>query len=287
MNPRRRTGLPTLLLLLAVLACAPQGRGRQRTLPGDLPSARRALEQQRDRNPRSVETRLQLGEVYYLLARDALDRQRDEARYLKFFELSVSEFVTAAELDPRAPGPHLYLATIDLYRGDLKSCMRGLNNSKRLDPSGVAYSNIAEAYVYDHRPERAREWNELALKRNAPYGAIQFNDMLIAWSEGDLDEARDRFARLKAYYPEMLERINMAPVPEPPRVFEDFANYCCQSPGCGPYLADQCRALALDVSESRASEETVLKELRIEMEQKRRLKKVYEQRKELDIEVGE
>ena len=37
--------------------------------------------------------------------------------------------------------------------------------------------------------------------------------------------------------------------------------------------------------ERELSQETVLKELRIEMERERRLRKVYEQRKELEIEV--
>jgi hypothetical protein len=50
-------------------------------------------------------------------------------------------------------------------------------------------------------------------------------------------------------------------------------------------MKDACRSLALDVREREISKEAVLKELRIEMEKQRRLRKVYEQRKELEIEV--
>ena len=74
-------------------------------------------------------------------------------------------------------------------------------------------------------------------------------------------------------------------MPQAPRRFEDFAGYCCSSPACGPYMKDPCHALALDVREREVSKETVLKELRIEMEKQRRLRKVYQQRKELEIQI--
>ena len=54
---------------------------------------------------------------------------------------------------------------------------------------------------------------------------------------------------------------------------------------CGPYMEDACHKLALEVNQREISKEAMLKELRIEMETQRRLKKVYEQRKELEIQV--
>jgi hypothetical protein len=132
---------------------------------------------------------------------------------------------------------------------------------------------------------KARTWNDLGLKRGAPYGIGVFNDMLIAWKQGDLAEARRCFSELQASDPDQLRTINVARLPEAPRRFEDFAGYCCESPACGPYMKDACHALALDVREREISEETVRKELLIEMEKQRRLRKVYEQRKELEIEV--
>ena len=109
--------------------------------------------------------------------------------------------------------------------------------------------------------------------------------MLIAWKQGDLAEARQCFSELRATDPETLRTINVARLPQTPRRFEEFAGYCCASPACGPYMKDACHALALDVREREISKETVLKELRIEMEKQRRLRKVYEQRKELEIEI--
>jgi tetratricopeptide (TPR) repeat protein len=229
--------------------------------------------------------RVALGEVYYRIARDALDRERDEARYLAFLERSVAEFVRALELDPQDDRPHFYLAVMDTYRGEPRQALRGLNNVRRLRPTGLAYTNIAELFVYLGQLHKARRWNDLGLRHGAPYGSALFNDMLISWKEGDLDEARRRFAELRESDPEMLRTINMARLPEAPRRFEDFAGYCCASPACGPYLKDACHALALDVREREISEETVLRELRIEMEKQRRLREVYRQRKDLEIEV--
>jgi tetratricopeptide (TPR) repeat protein len=285
---RLRLALLALALLAAAAACAPGGtvgRAQERAGPGDLEAARVELERERDRRPDSVDVRVALGEAYYRIARDALDRERDEARYLSFLERSVAEFVSALELDPQDDRPHFWLAVMDTYRGEPRQALRGLNNVRRLEPTGVAYTNIAELFVYLGQLHKARRWNELGLRRGAPYGAAIFNDMLISWREGDLDEARRRFAELRANDPEVLRTINMARLPEAPRRFEDFAGNCCSSPACGPYLKDACQALALDVREREISEETVLRELRIEMEKQRRLRKVYEQRKDLEIEV--
>jgi tetratricopeptide (TPR) repeat protein len=274
-------------LLLAAAACAPKAisRAEARTQAGDLEGARRELERERDLRPDSAEVRVALGQTYYQMARDALDRQHDEARYLAFLEKSVSEFVTALEIDPRDEDPHFYLAMMDAYRGQLRQAMRGMNNYRRLSPSGAAYTNIGELYVYLGELNKAQTWTDLGVKKGAPYSLGTFNDMLIAWKGGDLAEARRCFAELQATDPEVLRTINEARLPAAPRRFEDFAGYCCSSPACGPYMRDACQALALDVREREISKEAVLKELQIEMERRRRLQKVYEQRKELDIQI--
>jgi len=176
---------------------------------------------------------------------------------------------------------------IDTYQGDLRQALRGFNNARRLLPSGQAYTNIAEIYVYQGQLEKARTWNDIGLRRGAPYSIGVFNDMLIAWKQGDLDEARRCFADLRSSDPEVLRTINEARLPDAPKRFEDFAGYCCGSPACGPYMRNACHALALDVREREISQEAVLQELRIEMEKQRRLRKVYEQRKELEIDVEE
>ena len=276
------------LLSLAAGACAlggNLGRAQREMAAGDLEGAREILERDRDQNPRSADVRVALGEVYYRIARDALDRERDESRYLDNLERSVGEFATAVEIDPRDDRPHFFLAVMDTYRGDLADALRGFALVRRLRPAGVAYTNIAETYVYLGKLDRAREWNQLGMRRGAPYGAALFNDMLIAWRDGDLAQARSTFAELSSADPDMLRTINAAPLPETPRRFEDFAGYCCGSPACGPYLKDACRELSLEVKQRELSEEAVRRELVIEIEKQRRLRRVYEQRKDLDIEI--
>ena len=135
------------------------------------------------------------------------------------------------------------------------------------------------------RIDKAYRWNDLARKRGAPPGALVFNEMLIAWREGNLREARIHFGALQRSFPYMLETINVARLPEPPERFEEFATYCCNSPACGPYMKEPCGTLSIAVNEQQRSEDTVLRELRIEIEQKKRLRRVYEQNKELEIEI--
>jgi tetratricopeptide (TPR) repeat protein len=276
------------LLLLAAAGCAERAaiaRAEARRDAGDLEGARAELERERDESPESVDVRVALGEAYYQLARDALDRERDEPRYLAFLEKSVGEFVTALELDPRDERPHFYLAMMDTYRGQLRQAMRGFDNARHLKPTGTAYTNIAEIYIYLGQLAKAQRWNDLGLRMGAPYSVGLFNEMLIAWKRGDLAEARQNFSVLRATDPETLRTINEARLPQTPRRFEDFAGYCCSSPACGPYMKEPCQALALEVREREISKEAVLKELRIEMEKQRRLRKVYEQRKELEVEI--
>ena len=108
--------------------------------------------------------------------------------------------------------------------------------------------------------------------------------MLIAWREGDLDGARSHFARLKANDPEMLRTINDAALPVAPRRFEDFAAYCCGIPACGPFMEQACAGLSLAVRDRELSEDAQRRELRIEQEAERRLERVYDQRRELELE---
>jgi len=284
---RNSRSLPALLLV-AALACAPGGpvgRAQTQASAGDLEGARAELERERERRPGSADVRVALGEVYYQIARDALDRERDEARYLTFLERSVAEFVTALEIDPRDARPHFYLGVMDTYRGEIRQALRGFENARRLVPNGLAYTNIAEIYVYLGHLHKARRWNDLGLRKGAPAGVGLFNDMLIHWREGDLRQARRDFSELRASDPEMLRTINVARLPEAPRSFEEFAGYCCSSPACGPYMKQPCHGLALEVQEREISEEAVRRELQLEMEKVRRLRKVYEQRKELEIEI--
>lgn len=283
-------GASLALAALAAAACAgstPLRRAQAAASVGDLETARRLLEEERRLRPDSVDARIALGAVYYRLARDTLDRGGEEVRYLNYLERSVDEFVTAAELEPRHPDPHFYLAVMDVYRGDPESALRGLENTWRLRRAGIDCTNIGEVHVYLGDLEEARRWSLRGLKQGAGAGPVTFNRMLIDWRAGRLDSARRHFELLWSQYPQMLSSINAAPLPREPDSFEEFAGYCCASPACGPYLEEACRDLGLEVSVRKISEEAVLQELRIEMEKRRRLQRIYQGRKELEIQVEE
>ncbi|MBW2234588.1 MAG: tetratricopeptide repeat protein [Deltaproteobacteria bacterium] len=281
-------GVASLVMLaFAVLSCTNVAVQHAERLVsnGDLEGARAALEAERQREPEDVDVRVALGEVYYKLARNELDSLGDETAYLVYLERSVDEFVSALEIDPKDDRPHFYLAVMDAYRGDLPQAMRGFQNTRRLAPTGIAYTNIAEIYVYMGHRGKSRYFNTLGLRKGAPKSAVIFNEMLLKWKEGDVDGARSRFRTLKNQHPEMVRNINVARLPKAPEEFEDFAGYCCRSPACGPYLRDACHDLSLEVHDRELSKETILQELRIEMEKTRRLNELYEQRKELKIEI--
>jgi tetratricopeptide (TPR) repeat protein len=274
--------------LVASLGCGPNAtlrRAQEQMARGELRSARLALEREREREPRSADVRIALGEVYYRIARDHLDRERDETGYLLYLERSVNEFLAALEIEPANGRPHFYLAMMDAYRGDLPKALRGFNNTRRLEPGGIACTNIAEIYVYMGHRHKARYWNRLGLRRGAPRWAATFNEMLLTWKEGDLARARRHFETLQSSHPQALETINVAELPEPPGDFEDFAGYCCRSPACGPYMREACGRLDLAVYDRELTRETILQELRIEMEKRRRLDEIYRQRKDLRIEL--
>ena len=285
---RSRTLPAALICVLVAAACAVEHGvqlARVRVDSGDLEGARRGLERELALTPQSVDLQVALGEVYYKLARDELDRNRDEAAYLLWLEKSVRQFLTSLELDPEDSRPHFYLGVMDTYGGDLHKALRGFKNARRLNPTGVADTNIAEIYIYMGHRHKARFWNKQGLRHGAPKSAAIFNDMLLSWKEGDIRKAERKFDTLSREYPDALRTINVARLPAMPNDFRDFASYCCRSPACGPYLDNACRDLSLDVYDEELSKEAMLQELRIEMEKQRRLNDIYRQRRDLKIDL--
>ena len=177
------------------------------------------------------------------------------------------------------------IVQLDAIEPRLRGAQRGLRNVKRLGFGPIGDTNLAEAYVYAGDLAAAAHWNEVGRIGGAGFGPVTFNQMLMQWSAGDLDGARRAFELLRVQYPELIRTINVAPLPTAPRHFEEFAGYCCASPACGPFLEHACAGLGLPVKHREISEETVLRELRLEMEKERRLREIYRQRKELELEV--
>ena len=293
MGERRHQGLERGLLaaLLLLVGCAapsqPERSQAERAQAGPLENARTELESRRARNPGDGQTRLGLCIVYYQIAREAIDVRKDEARYMAHLEQAVDECVTALEIAPEAGEPHFWMAVMDFYRGDLDAALRGFHNARRLRRSGIDYTNLGEIYVYRGNLEEARRWTLRGLRSGAGAGPTTFNQMLIHWKAGNLRAAERDFEVLWEDYPQLLATINMAPVPREPDTFEEFAEYCCGSPACGPYMKQPCQKLGFQVEERALSNANALRELQIEMEKTRRLKEVYEGRKDLQIEVEE
>ena len=141
-----------------------------------------------------------------------------------------------------------------------------------MNPSPVSYTNIAEIYVYRGSPTGRKTGTRWACGRARPGGAVAFNDMLIAWKEGDVREARRKFEQLKRHEPEMIRTINMARL-QRSRAASRNSPATAAEPRLRPLHEESVLDLSLTVQEREISEEAVLKELRLEIEAKRRLLK--------------
>ena len=115
---------------------------------------------------------------------------------------------------------------------------------------------------------------------------LELNEALAAWRSGDLIEAEDVFASAYALDPEQVNNINEAPVGEPIETFEEYMAYCCEkNPACGPFLEQECGEMQLAVKRREVADETLLLELRLEMDRRRRLQEIYRNRKDLQVEI--
>jgi tetratricopeptide (TPR) repeat protein len=242
------------------------------------------LERARDADPADYELRDELGLAYYQRARAAWDRAA-YADYERDLGLAMNEWIESLRLEPRSPEPHTMMGIVAAYQGDLDRALRSFANARKLAPrSWTAYTNIAQIMVYrGHRD--IEKYQELAGRYGANMAIVELNYCLLRWREGDVAAAERGFRDALRLDPEVFDVWDVAPVPVPIRSFADMQRYCCANPACGPYMADACKASELDVQERELPEETVRKELLVEMERRRALQKIYQERKELEIEV--
>lgn len=275
--------------LVALLACAP-GAVAKREAERDLAAGRadvaaEKLEVARDAAPRSVDIRVNLAHAYYLLAREALDARR-EADYVAYIEKAQNELLTAAEIDPESSDVHLWMGIILAYQNDIHGAIDSFTNAKKLAPGvWVHTTNLAETWIYAGNVARARTLLDRARKQGAPRAVIEMNEVLAAWKQGDYVEARDIFEGVYSMNPDVVRNWNVAPVGERIESFEDFTKFCCNHVACGPYMADACKEMDLQVAERDLQEETLRKELDLAAERRRRLKEIYDGRGDLDIKV--
>ena len=276
--------------LLVLLACTGPGGVSQREAQRDIEAGRveegaKKLERARDAAPRKLDTRLELAQAYYLLAREALDEGR-ESDYADYIEKAQNELLAAAEIDPESADVHLWMGIIQAYQNDLPAALVSFGNAKRLEPYVWVHStNLAETWIYAGNVARARTLLDRARKQGAPASVIELNEMLAAWRQGDYVEARDIFDSLYSLNPQVVRTWNEAPVDEPIESFEDFTGFCCSHIACGPYMASSCKEMDLEVAKRELQEETLRRELELAAQRKKRLREIYEERGDLKIRV--
>jgi hypothetical protein len=276
-----RFGLAILLLACAGLGGPTGGQVERAVAEGRLDEAVAMAEQRREAYPRNPVVRDELGEVYYVAARKALDEGRS-ADYARYLRLALDEWVESLRLDPASPSPHTWMGIVAAYQGDLDRALTSFQNARRLgDRSPIHYSNLAEVYVYRGEMGAARRYLEKARRLGAPPVVLELTGTLAAWRSGDLMEAQDLFDSAYTLDRGQVNTWNEAPVSDPIESFDDFTGYC----SCGPYMETSCMELKHDVARRNVHAETVRQELVIEMERRRKLEEIYKRRVDLEVEV--
>ncbi len=271
------------ILLGALVACAAVGPSVRQD--EDPQSAAQRLESRRARDPNDFEVRLELGVAYYKLARKALDEGR-EYDYTNYLGKSMAEVLEATRIEPESPSTHTWMGIITAYTDDLDGSLASFKNARRLYPRGpVHHLNVAQIYIYMGDLNRAQHSVENARRLGARGAFVDIVESLAAWRRGDLVEARDLFDQAYGLDPEEVNNWDEAPVDEPIESFADFAAYCCGNHTCGPHMGKACQRMQLAVKERELQDETLRQELVIEMERRRKLREIYEGRRDLQIEV--
>ncbi len=282
-----RSPFAAATVLVISLACAsgPSLYSIERDLDaGRIDEAVAKLEMRRAVRPGDVQVRMLLGDLYYQQARRALGGA-DEQAYTRLLGRAQDEVLAAVALRPEDPRPHTWMGIIAAYQGNLDSAYTSFRNARRLDPlRPISYTNLAHILVYEGELSRARRLLEKGRKLRAPQDELDRIEILAAWRSADFVEARDLFA-MALDIPGFAETWDGAPLPAPMETFEDFASVCCSNPSCGPNMGRACGGLELEVTTRDLQAEAVLEELRLEMERTRRLREIYERRRDLEVVV--
>jgi Flp pilus assembly protein TadD len=289
------------LLLLAALFAAPFGLyGCGGTSPyavqndiksGNIEGAAQKLEQRRTDDPDDFDTRLELADVYYQLARKSLDAN-DQQAYVNYLSKAQAEILEAVRIDPTSPRPHTWLGIITAYQGDLNASETSFKNALRLNlrermelRGGTYYSNIAHISVYQGKLSDARRYLDKGSKMGAPQDEIDRIMVLAAWKSNDMVEARDIFNNAVTLNPAFAETWDGAPLPKPMQTFDDFAATCCSNPTCGPYMEGACKRSNQAVAKRTLDLDTVSEERKLEVERQQKLREIYKRRKDVEITV--
>ncbi len=278
------------LLLIFAVACAGTTSSNVPSAPQvqNLPATVAKLEAIRDRNPRSSEARVQLASNgYYLLARKALDESR-QSDYVENLGKAYDELIEAARLAPNSPDVQTWIGIVDAYRDDLDASRRSFKNAQRFDKQSPVHDlNIAQMDIYQGKMTSARRRIKIARRKGSRGAYTELIECLAAWREGDLVDARDLFDVAYGLSPQVVQVWDEAPVSAPIESFSDFTHYCCSNHTCGPHMGDACKEMNLAVKHRSLSDETIRRELEIEMKRARELREIYKGRSDVQIDVEE
>jgi Flp pilus assembly protein TadD len=248
------------------------------------------LEQLREKRPNSQEVRMRLVEAYYRQARISLDAG-DQVAYADYMAKAEQELLVSVSKWPESFEPHNWYGIIRAYQGDLPASLESFRNALRLAkrrglpyvPPNL-YTNLAHIYVYQGKVGNARRYIDRGKKTGASPSEIERIELLAAWKTGDMVEARDIF-EMATLTPGFVDTWDMAPLDKPMENLDDFAGVCCSNPSCGPHMANACKRMQQSVARRKLDDETIRKQLELEMNRRRELKKIYEKRKDLEIKV--
>jgi Flp pilus assembly protein TadD len=278
------------VLAIVLLACAGIGGPSLRDAEQDIREERyeqaiERLEAAQRQYPDDPAVPLALGIGHYMIARKANDEGRAEV-YVEELGRAQDSLVRALALDPELSVAHTWMGIVLAYKGQIRGALESFLNARRLNPSGpVHYTNLAETHVYMGNISAARSALDKARKLGAPPAIIEMNEVLAAWRQGDYVEARDLFDSVYALNPEVVRTWNEAPVSDPIESFEDFTEFCCGHVACGPYMANACQEMNQEIARHSLGAELVRRELELEMERRRKLREIYQGRKDLKVKV--
>ncbi|MCP4007742.1 MAG: tetratricopeptide repeat protein [bacterium] len=290
------TQLPLQLILLAalaaVLACGPSlYTAKEQMKHGNVDEAAKVLEDLKVKNPDNVDVRLELAAAYYRKARSAID-EGDQLAYTENLNRAQEELIVATEKDPESHLPHTWFGIIKAYQGDMDASLESFRTALRLAKRGPRermdphlYTNLAHIYVYMGRLSDARRLVDRGRKMGATHSEIERIELLAAWKSGDMVEARDIFDMAAELTPGFADTWDTAKLPKPMESLEDFAAVCCANPTCGPHMVGACKKMRREVATRELDQDTVRKQLQLEMERRRELKKIYDERKDLEIKI--
>ncbi len=291
--PSRSGALLLAFALSAALSCSSTSNHaiQQDVDKGDYDGAAKKLEQRSKEDPDDFDTHMQLGEAYYLMARKAIDEDKQD-KYIEYLHKAQAEYLAAAKLEPDSPEPHTSLGIITAYEGDMngsetafRNALRLAMNDRRFRPGGTYYSNLAHIAVYQGDLQKARRYLQKGDKTGAPQDEVARISVLLAWKANDMVEARDTFNGAAILSPAFAETWDGAPLPKKMETFDDFAQACCKNPTCGPYMEHACARERQAVERRQLDAETIKKQLALEAERRKQLKEIYERNKGLDIQI--